>query len=118
MKPIGSSTENILLTVLIQLIVILGAARAGGWLFRRLSQPRVCGEIGAGLLLGPSLFGKFFPHAYNRVFDPTVGQTFSMFSQIGLIVLLFLIGLEFDFGHLRRVGRKAFSISAAGIILP
>jgi Kef-type K+ transport system membrane component KefB len=104
--------------VLVQLIVILTAARAGGWLFRHLGQPQVCGEIGAGLLLGPSLFGRFFPRAFASTFDSNVGPIFSMFSQVGLILLLFLVGLEFDFGQIRNLGRKALVISAAGIALP
>lgn len=111
-------TEHFLLTVLVQLVVILAAARIGGWLFRRLGQPQVCGEIAAGLILGPSVFGQFFPRAFSAVFEGGVGQAFSMFSQVGLILLLFLVGLEFDFGHLRRVGKRALSVSAAGIVLP
>ena len=118
MNPSGSQLEQFLLAVLIQLIVILGAARFFGVLFRRFGQPQVCGEIAAGLILGPSLFGRLFPYLFHSVFNPRVGLVFSMVSQIGLVLLLFLIGLEFDFSHLRTHAKKALSISVAGIALP
>jgi Kef-type K+ transport system membrane component KefB len=84
MNPSGSQLEQLLLAVLIQLIVILGAARFFGVLFRRFGQPQVCGEIAAGLILGPSLFGRLFPYLFHSVFNPRVGLVFSMVSQIGL----------------------------------
>lgn len=110
--------EQILLAVLIQLIVILAAARFCGSLFRKLGQPQVCGEIAAGLILGPSLLGRLFPDLFHSIFNPRVGPIFSIFSQVGLVFLLFLIGLEFDFSHIRSHGKKAVSISLAGIIVP
>src|SRR5262244_704077 len=110
--------ENVLLIVITQLIVIVGASRACGGLFRRLGQPLVCGEIAAGLVLGPSLFGGVFPALFRKIFDPSVSQIFSILSQIGLILLMFLIGLEFDFDHLRKNRSTALAISSAGILLP
>jgi Kef-type K+ transport system membrane component KefB len=118
MTTSGPQVEQTLLAVLTQLIVILVAARLSGLLFRRLGQPQVCGEIAAGLILGPSLFGRLSPHLFHLVFKPQVGLVFTMFSQVGLILLLFLIGLEFDFSHVRTHGKKALSISLAGIVLP
>jgi Kef-type K+ transport system membrane component KefB len=118
MSPTGGHTENILLIVIIQLIVIVAVSRIFGSLFRRMGQPLVCGEIAAGLILGPSFFGGMFPHLFHLVFNPSVGQIFAIMSQIGLILLMFLIGLEFDFGHLRNNRGTALSISMAGIILP
>jgi Kef-type K+ transport system membrane component KefB len=118
MSPTGGHTENILLIVIVQLIVIIAVSRIFGSLFRRMGQPLVCGEIAAGLILGPSFFGGMFPHLFRLVFNPSVGQIFAIMSQIGLILLMFLIGLEFDFGHLRNNRGTALSISTAGIILP
>ncbi len=118
MSPTGGGTENILLIVIIQLIVIITASRTFGNLFRRMGQPLVCGEIAAGLILGPSFFGGMFPRLFHMVFNPSVGPVFSIMSQIGLILLMFLIGLEFDFGHLSNNRGTALSISMAGIILP
>src|SRR5215475_1320564 len=118
MSPTSSHVENILLIVIVQLIVIVGSSRAFGVLFRRIGQPFVCGEIAAGLVLGPSLFGGMFPTLFHRIFDPSVSQIFSILSQIGLMLLMFLIGLEFDFDHLRNNRGTALAISSAGILLP
>ena len=116
--PVNAKIEEVMLLVILQLIIIIGAARISGNLFKRFGQPAVCGEIAAGLILGPSLFGKFFPGVFHAVFDPSVGQIFSVLSQIGLILLMFLIGLEFDFGHLSDNKKTAVSVSVVGIILP
>lgn len=104
--------------IIIQLILIVASARAAGVLFKRIGQPQVCGEIAAGLFLGPSVFGALWPHAQRLVFDPGTLVHLSVISEVGLIFIMFLIGLEFDFGHLASSTRTAFSISVAGMILP
>src|SRR5262249_10354857 len=110
--------EHTLFIVTLQLTVIIVTARVFAALFKKAGQPGVCGEMAAGLILGPSLFGKLFPQTFHRIFDVSVAHTLAIFSQIGLILLLFLIGMEFEFSHLRTHGRKAVGISLAGILLP
>jgi Kef-type K+ transport system membrane component KefB len=117
-SPVNAQAESTLLIVIVQLIVIIVASRLFGALFRRLGQPQVCGEVAAGLILGPSLFGGLFPDLFHRVFDPGVNQIFNTMSQLGLVLLMFLIGLEFDFSHLKDNRRLALSVSAAGIAAP
>ena len=112
------TSEHVLLTVIIQLIVIIAASRLFGAIFRKLGQPQVCGEIAAGLVLGPSLFGGMFPELFHTVFNPSVSSIFTTMSQLGLVLLMFLIGLEFDFGHLDDNRHAALSISVIGIIIP
>jgi Kef-type K+ transport system membrane component KefB len=118
MSPVSHALESLLLSVILQLILIIAAARICGLLFRWLGQPQVCGEIAAGLILGPSVLGRVYPEISGALFQGMVGPVFSILSQLGLILLMFLIGLEFEFCHLRSHRRTAFSISAAGILLP
>jgi Kef-type K+ transport system membrane component KefB len=122
--------EHLLLPVLVQLVVIILAARGFGWLARKLGQPAVIGEIVAGLLLGPSLFGWLFPDLFAAVFKPQLPDVppelanaafpkiFQALSQLGLVFLLFLVGLEFDFHHLKVKGAAAVTVALAGIALP
>jgi Kef-type K+ transport system membrane component KefB len=119
----GHSVEALLPAVLLQLIVIIAAARVGGRLFRFLGQPQVVGETAAGLLLGPSFFGHFFPATFGAVFPnaadwPELTAAMRMLSELGLVFLMFLIGQEFNFGHLRKLGRASVAVSAFGIVVP
>jgi Kef-type K+ transport system membrane component KefB len=115
---VDAKVEELLLTVILQLVVIIASARIFGMLFRRMGQPQVCGEVAAGLILGPSFFGKFFPGLSAHIFAPSIGLIFSVISQIGLVFLLFLIGLEFDFSHLKDYRKATVSISAMALLLP
>jgi Kef-type K+ transport system membrane component KefB len=110
--------QDLLLNVLIQLVVIITAARAGAWLLGKFGQPQVVGEIVAGLVLGPSVLGYFAPEVVELVFPPEATVVFRVLSELGLVLLMFLIGLEFDFSHLRNVGRIAVGVAGAGIVLP
>ncbi len=117
-SPVTLELESVVLGVIVQLVVIIAAARIAGMLFRKLGQPQVCGEIAAGLILGPSLLGGLFPDLLEKVFVPSLNGTFNVLSQLGLILLMFLIGLEFDFGQIGKNRRTAVSISVVGIVLP
>jgi len=114
----AGQAENTLLIVITQLVTIIAVARVFGVVFTRIGQAQVCGEIAAGLVLGPSVLGRLSPSLFHAVFNPAVFPVFSIMSQIGLILLMFLIGLEFDFGLLQQNKRAAASISATGIVLP
>ncbi len=112
------SVESLMTHVLIELVVIIGFARLGGMAFQAIGQPVVCGEIAAGLILGPSVLGGLFPGLSADVFSDQTDEAFTVMSQIGLIVLLFLIGIDFDFRHLRAHLGKPVAISAVGISAP
>jgi len=110
--------QEFLRHVLIQLVVIIAAARLGAWLLGRVGQPQVVGEIVAGLVLGPSVLGRLAPGVVEYVFPAETERVFHVLSELGLVLLMFLIGLEFDFSHLRHMGRTAVGVAGAGIALP
>jgi Kef-type K+ transport system membrane component KefB len=114
------ATENLLFLTLLQLIAMILAARLGNRLLRRLGQPGVIGEIVAGLLLGPSLFGHFFPDAATFLFGAKPSAPIVVISQIGLVLLMFQIGMDFEFGHLARPRNRnaTIGIAAASISIP
>jgi len=104
--------------LMLQACAIIVAARLIGKLARRLGQPAVIAEVVAGILLGPSLFGRVSPDAFNWLFPKTSLPGLSLLSQVGLVFFMFLIGLELDPKLLRGRGRSSFAISAAGICVP
>jgi Kef-type K+ transport system membrane component KefB len=115
-----NQTENLLFFTLLQLIVMVGAARYMHTVFRRLGQPGVIGEIFAGLLLGPSLIGHFFPQASLALFGEHASAPITIISQIGLILLMFQIGMDFEFAHLstRRNRRAAIAVTIVSVSVP
>jgi len=114
------ATEQLLFSILVQLIIMIGAARLLNIVFRKLGQPGVIGEIVAGLLLGPSLFGHFFPELSVSLFGAKAAQPIVILSQIGLILLMFQIGSEFEFGHLKtpKNRRAMVWVSLLSITVP
>jgi Kef-type K+ transport system membrane component KefB len=110
----------LLVSVLIQLILMIGAARVMNLIFRRLGQPGVVGEIVAGLLLGPSLFGHFCPKLSLAIFGATAPPAVTVLSQIGLILLMFQIGMGFEYRQLTgaRARRALVPVVAASVGVP
>ncbi len=101
-------TEEIVVAVLFQLIVIVLAARVAGNAAVAVRQPRAVGEILAGLMLGPSLFGALAPDLSAALFTSIAATPMLVLSQIGLILLMFQIGSDFEFAHLKGdTNRKA-----------
>ena len=104
--------------LLIQLVVILLVVRVVGWLFARLHQPTVIGEILAGILLGPSLLGAVWPEAMEMLFPVHSLGNLELLSQFGLILFMFTIGMELRMKDLKGQAQQAFIISQSGIIFP
>lgn len=104
--------------LLMQIGVILLVARFVGLAFRKLHQPQVIGEMIAGILLGPSLLGWVAPSISAALFPPESLGFLNALSQIGLLLFMFLVGLEFDPKLLRGQGRAAVVTSHASIVVP
>lgn len=107
-----------LATLLIQIVIILATARTLGWVFRAIRQPQVIGEMIAGILLGPSLLGWLAPGVSAALFPSTSLGLLNGLSQIGLVLFMFLVGLEFNPRNLRGKEHTAVVTSHASIIAP
>jgi Kef-type K+ transport system membrane component KefB len=109
---------DVMLHVLLALVIVIVLARGVGTLFRAFHQPPVVGEILAGIMLGPSLLGRFAPAAEAYLFPGSVAPFLNVLSQIGVILYMFLVGLELDPALLRKRGHATVAISHASIIAP
>lgn len=104
--------------LLLQVIVIIVAARLIGLLFRKLGQPAVIGEMVAGIILGPSLLGTLFPAVQSFLFPASSMGLLKALSQLGVILFMFVVGLDVNLQHLRVKAHTAVLISHASIMVP
>ncbi|HEY7473102.1 MAG TPA: cation:proton antiporter [Gemmatimonadota bacterium] len=111
----GSSLGEMLPHILLALGAVVLVGRALTWILRPLGQPPVIGEVMAGILLGPSILG---PELSTRILPPEAAPALGVVAQLGVILFMFLIGLEFDTTFLRRRAHVAAAISHAGIVIP
>lgn len=118
---VSSLTLNLhhpLAILLAQIITIIIVARFFGWVFRKIGQPSVIGEIIAGIVLGPSLLGLYFPNFSMDLFPVESLGNLQFLSQIGLILFMFVIGMELDLKVLQNRAKDAIVISHASIVIP
>jgi Kef-type K+ transport system membrane component KefB len=109
---------QIMTLLLIQMSVILAVTVICGWLARKLGQSRVIGEIIGGILLGPSVLGRISPHASSALFPEASLHSLETLSTVGLILFLFLVGMELDYEQLSRERKTAVIASGASIFIP
>lgn len=106
-------------TVLImQIVAIIAVARVFAYLFNKVGQPSVIGEIVAGIVLGPSVVGYWFPGTFDFLFPAGSLNNLQFMSQIGLLLFMFVVGLELDLKLLSGRAQDALVISHASIIIP
>ncbi|HEX5071007.1 MAG TPA: cation:proton antiporter [Vicinamibacterales bacterium] len=104
--------------LLLQIVLVILAARLFGAAARRVHQPSVIGEMAAGIALGPSLLGAVSPGAYQALFPASSFAVLGLLSQIGVILFMFIVGLDFNWAHVRHRARSAVIISNISIVLP
>lgn len=120
MPATNAHSNELLAGLLLQLIVIIVAARLFGRAAAYFRQPRVVGEMLAGLVLGPSVFGHFFPAAAAAVFAAAATPSINLLSQFGLLLLMFQIGCDFEIKQLgeRATRRAVIYVAVASISIP
>ena len=110
--------QHPLAILILQILSIILIARLFGWMMTKIGQPTVVGEILAGIFLGPSLLGLFFPQFSSFLFPIESLGNLQFLSQIGLILFMFIIGMELDIGILKKSAHDAVVVSHASIIFP
>src|SRR5262245_60076819 len=104
--------------LLFQVAIVLAAARAARWLVRPLGQPAVIGEMVAGLMLGPSVFGWLMPEWSAAVFPPASLPSLNALSQLGLVLFMFFVGVRMDVHKIEARRNVALVTSATSIVVP
>src|SRR6266481_8810244 len=107
-----------LFTLVLQIVVVLVVCRVAGTLFQKIHQPRVVGEMFAGIMLGPSLLGWVAPHFSAYLFPASSLGFLNALSQIGLIIFMFLVGLNINPKELKKEGHAAVLSSHVSITAP
>ncbi len=112
-------SEHEVLVFLVQLLLLVGVARLAGWVLKSIGQPAVVGELLAGVLLGPTVFGRLAPQTFDWVFgEPTVRSVMFGLAWLGVIMLLIVIGFETDLGIIARYKGAAISVAAGALLVP
>lgn len=104
--------------LLLQILVIIAVAKGFGFIFQRFGQQSVIGEIVAGIFLGPSILGWLAPSAFQLLFPESSLSALHILSQVGLVLFMFIIGMEVDFDVLKKSAMQALIVSHVSIVLP
>jgi Kef-type K+ transport system membrane component KefB len=117
-QSVGAMLHSPLALFLTQAFVIIGLSRTIAFILRGLGQPMVIAEVVAGILLGPSLLGLLLPEVMNQLFPQESLALLGLLSQVGLVLFMFLIGLELDLKSLRGRAHTSIAISHSSIVVP
>ncbi len=110
--------QHPLALLLAQIVTIIFVARIFGWICKKIRQPTVIGEMIAGIVLGPSLIGMYFPEFSAALFPDASLGNLQFLSQIGLIFFMYIVGMELDLNVLKNKANDAVVISHASIVIP
>ena len=117
-KPHVEPHASALPQVLLALVTVIVTARVLGLIFQQLGQPRVIGEVVAGIVLGPSVLGRLSPETAAFLLPSTVMPMLGVLAQLGVILYMFLVGLELNSELLRSRAHTTVAISHASIVAP
>lgn len=115
---LASAVDHTTAEVLLDIALIVVVARLVGMLFRKLRQPAVVGEIIAGIMLGPSLLGAFPGNLTTHVFPMAARPSLQVLADIGIVLFMFIVGLEADLDLIKGRARLAVSVSISSIVVP
>ena len=118
MSGLTANFDHPLSHLFVQLLVIISVSQVMGKIFSSLGQPAVVGEMAAGILLGPSLFGLLAPGTFEFVFPDNSLGVLRLLSQIGVCLFMFTVGMELDVSHVRSKAQAAILVSHASIVFP
>ncbi|MHA7825685.1 cation:proton antiporter [Chryseobacterium arthrosphaerae] len=118
LESFKTNLHHPLALLLAQIVTIILTARLFGWICMKIKQPSVIGEMIAGIVLGPSLVGMYFPEFSAFLFPKESLGNLQFLSQIGLILFMYIVGMELDLSVLRKKAHDAVVISHASIIIP
>ena len=118
LNTISANLFHPLAILLAQIVTIIITSRVFGWICKKIGQPTVIGEIVAGIALGPSLVGLYFPEFSAALFPVKSLGNLQFLSQVGLILFMFMVGMELDLKMLKNKARDAVVISQTSIIIP
>ncbi len=112
-------SEHEVLVFLVQLILLVGLARVFGWVMKSIGQPPVVGELLAGVVIGPTVFGRLAPDSFDWVFgEPTVSSVIFGMAWLGVILLLIVIGFETDLAIIARFKGAALATAGGALLFP
>jgi Kef-type K+ transport system membrane component KefB len=117
-STLQQNATNPLSRLFLQLLIIIVASGVVAWVFTRFGQTAVIGEMVAGILLGPSLFGLLAPNAFHFIFAAPSLDTLRLSSQIGVCLFLFTVGMELDVSQVRHKAQTAIVVSHSSIVIP
>ncbi|MBK9175125.1 MAG: cation:proton antiporter [Flavobacteriales bacterium] len=115
-RTVSGNLNHSLAVLLLQIVSIIAVARAFAFLFTKMGQPSVIGEIVAGIAMGPSILGYWLPDTFHFIFPSDSLESLHFLSQIGLVLFMFVIGMELDLTVLRGRMHTALVISHTSII--
>lgn len=118
LQSLSTNLAHPVALILAQIVTIIIVSRILGFLFGKIHQPTVIGEIIAGIALGPSLLGLIFPEFSSALFPEKSLDNLSLLSQVGLVLFMFMVGMELDLKVLKNKVKDAVVVSNAGILIP